>query len=1278
MHYRKQRSLHGLVVLIGLLVTACLVALDGWAADTPAGTVISNFAIGNYKDVNGNSLPQVRSNTVTTMVAAVPARISLVSDPALIIGNGEDISILTATVEDSLGNPVPDGVPVVFETTEGTFENGAQRIELRTEGGVVSTTLRADVVSTEIVHALARATAGTELSGKVSTEVEIVFFPGAVMGTVVEHGTGRIIEEAIVVVEDEGGKFVGADTTGLDGVYLIPVARSGNYTVRITITDPFGRKVTSVSTVRIEVPGQGGLPPVRNWCAISGATLDALDRRPIEEVGTEISLYRRTEGGGAAKSLGSRYVQATGTDSLCATTATDSTGRYIFNMVEPGNYRVGARYRGEQFYGDGGIVVTDIDQGMFVVNADISLNRIGHLVLTKSAPDTATAGSCFGYTLIYANNGAVDALNAALVDTLPTKVSFVSASGEASASEGIVRWELGDLQAGEQGTVSVEVEVRLTVQDGISVVNTAHLCAEAVEPAQASARTVVRAFPQLVLTKVADRDTVRIGGTFDYTLTVRNIGGAPTLNVTVSDTLSPDLALVSVSEEAPHRGAILLWSVGDLAPGEADTLWVTTTVPIHIAHGQRIRNRAWVTSDNAETMLDSAVVIARGEPDLRISKAADLTEGRLGETVTYTVVVGNRGTRDAQEVTVEDHLASALLYVEGSSPPEAAYVPETRILAWSPGTVARGTADTLTFQIRIDGDLTPGTHIVENTAQLLVGGVPIVSSSTVTLYVLVPYLKIEKSANKTVGEPGDIVRYQVTVTNASVSDSVYDIQIEDHLPHSFDYVAGTTLVDRRHTSDPSGVQPVRWAIGDLGPSESRKVHYLTVIGAGAENGDGVNKAMASGRAAGPFAGALLQTGPASKQVLIRPSLFAPGEVILGKVWVDANGNRIHDHGEYTVSGVVLILEDGTRVTTDEYGNYSIPEVKSGDHVVRLLEKSLPPGLRPMIPRNAFAGDPLSQFVSLPKYAMAKANFMLVETAVPFGKRAARVVPSEVLTLLKRVIPERVSVPVETKVVRIGAAYFQTGSEQIRPEMRSKPEEVCAHLVDALHIRVEGHTDSRPMRTARFPSNQELSEARAQAVMAFLSEACGIERERMTVVGYGATRPIASNATPEGRARNRRVEVIAAHEKLESKVKVRYELTVDYTGEEPARGVTLVDSLPVQVRLLEGGSVEGADARVQVDSLGRMVWDLGEFSSEQEVRVGFDVEVEVAGLDSLVNQAYLWSRSEGRLTSDRDEAVLYIDREDSSEGATGGRRSNLHERIVPNRTVVPLDSTMTGE
>jgi chemotaxis protein MotB len=77
------------------------------------------------------------------------------------------------------------------------------------------------------------------------------------------------------------------------------------------------------------------------------------------------------------------------------------------------------------------------------------------------------------------------------------------------------------------------------------------------------------------------------------------------------------------------------------------------------------------------------------------------------------------------------------------------------------------------------------------------------------------------------------------------------------------------------------------------------------------------------------------------------------------------------------------------------------------------------------------------------------------------------------------------------------------------------------------IRIEGHTDNVPINTAEFPSNWELSTARAVTVLKFLIQNQNLSPEMLSAVGYGEYHNIAGNDTAEGRAKNRRVDFVIA-------------------------------------------------------------------------------------------------------------------------------------------------------
>jgi len=111
-----------------------------------------------------------------------------------------------------------------------------------------------------------------------------------------------------------------------------------------------------------------------------------------------------------------------------------------------------------------------------------------------------------------------------------------------------------------------------------------------------------------------------------------------------------------------------------------------------------------------------------------------------------------------------------------------------------------------------------------------------------------------------------------------------------------------------------------------------------------------------------------------------------------------------------------------------------------------------------------------------------------------------------------------------------SAFFPSGADLVDPKSNSTLEKVAKALNSLPNgVRLEGHTDSVPIHTALFRSNWELSAARGIAMLNIFADRFGVARSRMAIVGYADTNPVASNDTPDGRARNRRVDVVILSE-----------------------------------------------------------------------------------------------------------------------------------------------------
>jgi len=105
-----------------------------------------------------------------------------------------------------------------------------------------------------------------------------------------------------------------------------------------------------------------------------------------------------------------------------------------------------------------------------------------------------------------------------------------------------------------------------------------------------------------------------------------------------------------------------------------------------------------------------------------------------------------------------------------------------------------------------------------------------------------------------------------------------------------------------------------------------------------------------------------------------------------------------------------------------------------------------------------------------------------------------------------------------------ASLFSPGSATLKPEAKKILDKVISVLKDHnYNMVVRGHTDNSETRSKKFPTNWELSSARAASALRYIIEQGGIESKRLKAVGYADTQPLVKNDTPENRKKNRRLE-----------------------------------------------------------------------------------------------------------------------------------------------------------
>jgi uncharacterized repeat protein (TIGR01451 family) len=228
-------------------------------------------------------------------------------------------------------------------------------------------------------------------------------------------------------------------------------------------------------------------------------------------------------------------------------------------------------------------------------------------------------------------------------------------------------------------------------------------------------------------------------------------------------------------------------------------------------------------------------------------------------------------------------------------------------------------------------------------------------------------LFVQKTASPSEAELGDSILYTVTVKNSSTS-AIPGVVETDQLPAGFRYIEGTSRLNGARIADPAGgAGPVlTFAIGSLNAGEERRISFRARIGVGAQQGDGVSRAYAASGA--------VRSNEARAAVRVQGGAFSDKAIVLGKVYVDCNADRLQNIGEPGIPGVRLYIEDGTFTVTDGEGKYSFYGLSARTHVVKVDTTTLPAAskLVPLSTRNA--GDADTVFLSAKFNGLHRADF----------------------------------------------------------------------------------------------------------------------------------------------------------------------------------------------------------------------------------------------------------------------------------------------------------------
>lgn len=657
-----------------------------------------------------------------------------------------------------------------------------------------------------------------------------------------------------------------------------------------------GAAFTNVGAVQMEIQGVSNLDAEFKELGTIGPTLKVADFVNLDPLsigdtvwldvnnnglldtgeagipGVALTLYEDTDGNG---------VFTPAIDQALATTTTDSTGRYRFDDLLPGdylvqvdssNFMIGGVLFGRvsstgndpapdpdddvdnddngyalEGYGvvtravtltAGGEPVADGDEDPNTnLTVDFGFTVIADLVIIKSDdPDPVVAGESLTYTLEVRNLGPSTATGVVVTDTLPAGVQFTSLTttqGSGSHAGGVVTVELGALESGENATITIVVLVLPSTTGPL--LNEASVTSETFDPVDPNNRddepTEVTPQIDLAIQKTDTPDPVLAGQALTYTLTVTNLGPSNATGVRVEDVLPAGVTYVSAttSQGAVNAvGGTVTAELGDLA-AEAEA---TITILVDVAASARgtLVNTATVSGNEPETNLenneDQASTTVNALIDLTMEKDASGEIAIPGQPLTYTLIVGNSGPSDATGVQVVDTLPPGVTYVSATTSQGTVSGSGNSVTALL-GSLAVGEQATITILVDVDGTAS-GTLVNTSTVSGVETETNLENNTDEASVVVQPQVdvaifKVDSPDPAVAGQP---LTYTLSVVNNGPSAAT-GVIVTDTLPAGLTYQSATAS---QGTVSLSG-NTVTANLGTLPSGATQTVTIVTIVDA---------------------------------------------------------------------------------------------------------------------------------------------------------------------------------------------------------------------------------------------------------------------------------------------------------------------------------------------------------------------------------------------------------------------------------------------------------------
>ena len=483
------------------------------------------------------------------------------------------------------------------------------------------------------------------------------------------------------------------------------------------------------------------------------------------------------------------------------------------------------------------------------------------LIQSKNVDQTtAVPGDTLTYTMGVANDGTAGATGVTAADTLPPGVTFMAADTHGAGSYNPVTgiWNIGTVASATSVTLTItailntgteastQVNRFIVTSSGVPVV-VLDPCSDV--PTESCASTAVPGVPQLEQDKTVDQVTAPVGATLTYTMTLANTGTGDATGVVAHDALPSGASFISANTNGfgTFDDTTGSWNIGTIAVGATATLTVAMTVEPQAA-GSMLVNAFQVVeppdppplvvdnpcpSPNAESSCASTTV--PGIPQLTQSKVVDAENAVIGQTLTYSLSVGNSGSADSTGVSAQDLLPTGVTFVSADTGGHGTYSQASGV--WTIGTVPQGALYTLTITVTVNQGTDDTTQINRFGVNAPAGEpTPIVeqpcadnlSQSCATTWIPgTPQLVVGKTVNSKSAAIGANLTYSITVANTGTGNAT-DVLVQELPPSGLTLTSANT-----NGSGTFDLVSLLWTVPLVAPGATATLTLVGMVGANA-------------------------------------------------------------------------------------------------------------------------------------------------------------------------------------------------------------------------------------------------------------------------------------------------------------------------------------------------------------------------------------------------------------------------------------------------------------